>query len=487
VTAARGARRLPSPSLALHLHLDPVGGIAGDMFIAAVTDAFPSLRERVLAAIAQAGVPDGITCSFAAHADHGLTGSRFVVDETAFRGAAPRGASGLRRDEHVPGAHGHRDFADIREHLARCGLAPEITQHALAIFTSLAEVEGRIHGVTTERVSFHELGEWDSIADIVGAACLIDALGGADTTWSIGALPLGGGFVRTAHGPLPVPTPATARLLEGFTLRDDGVEGERVTPTGAAIAKYLCTPGRRVSSERVLTCTGYGFGTKRFPGLANTLRVTAFAEAPTALAPAADGGTDQVAVLAFEVDDQTPEDLALGLERLRAHPAVRDVLQMSVFGKKGRIAAHVQVLADPEHVDAVADACFVETATLGLRVQTVLRRVLPREMHVVDVEDRHGLRVKVAQRPDGTRTAKVESHDLRTVAGAAARARVRTAAQSGAIPAHGTSATAATAAVANVATTDEASPADAARDRAAAPAASAVDVAATRHDAPRKS
>jgi uncharacterized protein (DUF111 family) len=122
-----------------------------------------------------------------------------------------------------------------------------------------------------------------------------------------------------------------------------------------------------------------------------------------------------VAQIAFEVDDQTPEDLAIGLDRLRAHPAVLDVLQAPAFGKKGRMVVQVQVLAQPEAVDDVAAACFTETATLGLRWQIVERRVLPRSQVSADSGGRV-LRVKTAQRPGAT-TAKVESDDLISVAG----------------------------------------------------------------------
>ncbi|MCW5624966.1 MAG: LarC family nickel insertion protein [Burkholderiales bacterium] len=389
------------------VHLDAVGGVAGDMFIAAVTDAFPHLREGMLAAIRAAGLPESIVCRFEAHDDHALTGSRFLVDIPEDSTAAP--------------AHGHRDFADIRTALAAAPLAPTVAERAIAIFTLLATVEGKIHGADPDAVSFHELGEWDSIADIVGAAYLIDALG-ADA-WTIGTLPMGSGSVRTAHGPLPVPTPATALLLEGYRLVDDGIPGERITPTGAAIVRYLQCRQRRDNQPRALLRSGYGFGTKRFIGLSNVLRVLAF----DAVDDVGDDAADRVAVIAFDVDDQTPEDLAVALDRLRTHPAVLDVLQMPAFGKKGRITAHIQILADAREAQTVMDACFIETTTIGLRYHVVQRRTLPRDLKVVQVGNR-AVRVKVTQRPT-TITAKAESDDTVHEAGFDSRAALKRAAE----------------------------------------------------------
>jgi uncharacterized protein (TIGR00299 family) protein len=395
-----------------HIHLDAVGGMAGDMFIAAMTDAFPHLREGMLAAVRAAGLPAEVDCGFEAYADHALTGSRFRVN-------VPVAGHGHVHRRHLH--HSHRDFADIRTHLLSAPLDAEVKRRAVDIFTRLAEVEGRIHGKPTELVSFHELGEWDSIADIVGAAWLIHATGAQ--SWSVGTLPLGSGFVKTAHGKLPVPVPATAMLLEGYAFADDGVPGERVTPTGAAIVRHLGCSQSRASGALKLGRTGHGFGTRVFAGLSNVLRVVCF-EPVEADSDAADA---PVAVIAFEVDDQTPEDLAIALDRLRSHPAVLDVLQSPVFGKKGRIAASIQVLADPAQLQAVTDACFLETATIGLRYQVVHRKTLPRDLRMVLVGN-HAVRVKVVQRPQAA-TAKAESDDTAQVEGFAGRAALRRAAE----------------------------------------------------------
>ncbi len=285
-------------------------------------------------------------------------------------------------------------------------------KHALGIFTRLAEAEARIHGTEPEHVSFHEVGAWDSIADIVAAAWLIAGIGAA--RWTVGALPLGSGRVRTAHGLLPVPAPATALLLQGFATIDDGIGGERVTPTGAAIVNYLCVPAGASRSPRRLAGSSHGFGTKRMPGISNCLRLLAF-DRPESTGIA----TDRVAVLECEIDDQTGEDLAQAIEHLRARKGVLDVVQAPVFGKKGRMMVHLRVLAEEAAQDDIAAMIFEETTTLGLRRSLVERSILRRETACVE-SDGHTLRVKLADRPSG-RTAKVEADDLGGIAGNRAR------------------------------------------------------------------
>jgi uncharacterized protein (TIGR00299 family) protein len=379
----------------MHIHLDAVGGVAGDMFIAAMLDAFPDLRDGMLAAIRAAGLPPEVHVGLAEHQDHALTGLRFRVIE-------PRVAELLVAAHHHP----HTPFADIRAHLQACALTPAVGTRAIGIFSLLAEAEAKVHGKTVDTVSFHELGEWDSIADIVGAAYLIDAVA---STWSVSSLPLGRGRVKTAHGMLPIPTPATVLLLEGFEFADDGLEGERVTPTGAAILRHLgCTQAASRRSRRLLR-TGIGFGTRTFPGVSNVLRVLTFEEARE------HRGGDEVAQVQFEVDDQTPEDLAIALDKLRSHPSVLDVLQTPAFGKKGRMTMHIQLLTEVADMEGVFDACFSETTTIGLRYQVMQRRKLARASTTVEAAGRQ-MRVKVAERP-GRKTAKVEADDLLNVIG----------------------------------------------------------------------
>ncbi|OGA31956.1 MAG: hypothetical protein A3F75_09985 [Betaproteobacteria bacterium RIFCSPLOWO2_12_FULL_64_23] len=378
----------------MHLHLDPVGGIAGDMFIAALLDAFPALGAGMDAALAKVGLPPGARCALLAHHDGVLCGRRFELS--------------LPADAAAPGAghrhHHHVGLGAVRNAIAAMGLDAAVAARAAAIFTVLAQAEAEVHGVGVDEVEFHEVGALDSIADIVGAAWIIEALGPA--TWSVGALPLGSGRVHSAHGALPLPAPAVVRLLSGFAFVDDGLPGERVTPTGAAILRHLACASAMGPRPGRLSASGLGFGSRKLPGLANVLRVLAFdmTDAPVA---------DEVALLAFEVDDQTPEDLALGLERLRACDGVFDVVQSPVFGKKGRMAAQVQVLAQPQRLAAIVNACFAETTTLGVRHQLLARSVLERKQTSIAGADGAKVRVKIARRPDGQLGAKAESDDVR--------------------------------------------------------------------------
>lgn len=416
----------------MHIQLDPVGGMAGDMFVAAVLDAFPELEPRVQAALRAAGLPDRFRCELRAHSDHALNGKQFLVLEAASGpGQAAGQASGHHpghhhehrdhhHEHHEDHEHGHQPFSAIRDHLNAAPLEPEVRDHAVAIFTALAEAEAQVHAASLETVTFHELGEWDSIADIVAAAVLIHALSTA--TWTVGPLPLGSGFVKSAHGLLPVPAPAAALLLCGLQVRDDGIGGERVTPTGAAIARYLRSRPGDAPRVRVIRSAGLGFGTRSLEGMANCLRALVFDPSD-----ASGGSEGEVTVIEFEIDDQTPEDLAIGLDHLRAHHDVLDVLQTAAVGKKGRVVIAVRVLCRPAAEAEVARMCFSETTTLGLRLAEVRRHTLHRFVEATTVLGR-ALDVKRAERGSQV-TFKVEADRLRDVAGHHERERLRRAAE----------------------------------------------------------
>lgn len=388
----------------MHIHLDAVGGVAGDMFIAALLDAFPEHRPGMLESIHAVSPPKDITLSIEAHRDHALTGLRFDVADASAAGASN---------------HRHTTFREIRQRLDTAPLAEPVRATAIDIFTLLARAESKVHGQTEQEVSFHELGAWDSIADIVGASYLIDR---SRASWSVSPLPLGRGGIQSAHGYLPVPAPATVELLQGFECFDDGVEGERVTPTGAAILRHINARQSRDPRAWTLSRSGTGFGRKVFPGLSNILRVLVFEEKSETIQ------ADRIAEVLFEVDDQTPEDLAIGLDHLRHHRGVRDVLQMAAFGKKGRLTAHVRVLADPQCLPDVVEACLSETSTIGLRFQILDRRVLPRRQRRVDAAGTN-IGIKISERADGN-TVKAEADDLASVVGGrSARDRIRRAAE----------------------------------------------------------
>jgi pyridinium-3,5-bisthiocarboxylic acid mononucleotide nickel chelatase len=367
-----------------HVHIDVVGGIAGDMFIAAMLSMRDDLTPLIDETISAAGLKEIVNLEIVPGVDHHIAGLRFNVFE---------GANNTD----------HRSHADIQSHITHCQLSESIKERSLDIFLLLANAEAEVHDCRVEDVKFHELGAWDSIADIVIAAALIDGLGPAN--WSISSLPLGHGLVETQHGFLPVPAPATSLLLSGFACHMDGQPGERITPTGAALLKHLA-PLSCMSSTGILHASGIGLGTRPGEKNANMLRMMLFK--PTALE-----SYDQDAVVAcrFEIDDQSPESLAISLDCLRACDGVIDVCQFLGVGKKGRTTAQIQVLGYPTHEDAVVSACLLQTTTLGVRVSHEMRKVVARESSTIEINGTR-IGIKEANRPGGIRTRKAEANDV---------------------------------------------------------------------------
>ena len=392
----------PSSSDDLAIHLDLVGGIAGDMFVAAMVDALPQLEAPIretLSAVRPSGAP---LPEFHEGRNGGLRVRRFgVAPDAAYRAV----------EDSAPG----KSYSELRRCLGAASLAPDVRDHALALLLLLASAEAKVHGVPVDDVHFHELADWDSLADVTAAGCIAARLAGA--RWTASSLPIGGGRVRTAHGALPVPAPATSALLEGYRWHDDGVEGERVTPTGAAILRHL-VPAEAcggVPSGR-LVGIGTGAGARTLRGLPNIVRALVF-ERGSAMSHA-EG--DMVATLEFDVDDMTGEEIALAADRLRALTGVIDVSMGNRIGKKGRPVVDFRVLARPDAATSVADACFGETSTLGLRVRDERRHVLRRqEVRLTDAD----VTVKVARRPGGARTGKAAHDDVEAQATLDARRR----------------------------------------------------------------
>ena len=397
----------------MHIQLDPVGGIAGDMFAAAVLDAWPEIEPELARALSRAGIDAIATVGRVDHTDNTLTGSRFEVheiDETARAPSRHAGAHGHDHGADCGSPHEHHLYRDIRTLLHDADLGSGVRSRALDMFARLAHAESVVHGVPVDDVSFHEVGAYDSIADVVCAAWLIDRL---DADWSCGPLPIGRGRVDTAHGRLPVPVPATVELLRGMVVDQDTLHGERITPTGAAIVAHLGPSFEPIPGPMRLDRSGVGFGTSRLPGTSNVLRLLAFEPCDRLGIPVR---RERVGVLEFEVDDQTGEDLALALDRLRDLEGVLDVSSHAVNGKKGRLAVHVRLLARIAAVDSVIESSFRETTTLGVRWREMNRAVLPRESATVMVDGR-SVRVKSARRPGAIRTAKAEIDDLAPTAG----------------------------------------------------------------------
>jgi hypothetical protein len=280
-----------------------------------------------------------------------------------------------------------------------------------AAFWAIATAEGEMHGVPPERVHLHEVGAVDAILDVVGSIWGLAELGVEDVR--CGALRLGDGTVKAAHGLLPVPAPATLKLLEGHAVRPgpDGA-GELVTPTGAALVRVLSSGPP--PAEYIPRRSGFGAGTKDFPGRANALRVILADVA----APAA-RDTEHLVMLACDVDDMSPEYLSAVADRARACGAL-DVVLLPLVMKKGRQGTRIEILTSPADASRLEALVLNETTTLGVRRSEVSRRALARREGEVDVLG-HAVRIKFASLPDGQERAKPEFDDVQRVALATGR------------------------------------------------------------------
>lgn len=348
---------------------DAFSGCSGDMTVGALLDLGVPL-DALTAAIAGLGLPDLHVGSERCEVGS-LPATRFVV--TA---AEPPG---------------ERTFATIRAMLAASPLAPGVRERALAIFAALADAEGRIHGVAPDHVHFHEVGGADAIADVVGAAFGLDALG--VTSIHVGPLPLGRGMVDTRHGRLPIPAPATLELLRDFAVRVGDGEGEMVTPTGAAILRGLgavSAPPAVFRAGRV----GHGAGTRRLADRPNVLRIVlGDPGVPAGLA------TDTMVVVECNIDDMSPELYEHVMARLFEAGAV-DVALVPVHMKKNRPGIIMQAIVAEAHREAVSQILLAETTTLGVRSHTVTRFKVTRR--IIEVATAYGpIAVKISG-GDGT-------------------------------------------------------------------------------------
>ena len=307
-----------------------------------------------------------------------------------------------------PQPHG-RHLKQIREIVRRSVAPAHVKDKADEAFTAIAEVEAEVHGTTVERVHLHEVGAVDAILDVVGSIWGMSELGVSRVY--CGVIALGDGSVNTAHGTLPVPAPATLRLLEGHAVRP-GPEGsgELVTPTGAALVRVLSSGSPPAHVPRR---SGYGAGTKEFPRRPNALRIV-LAEAMDA-----DADVEPLEWLATDLDDMSAEHVANASERLRELGAL-DVTTTAVQMKKGRMGVRLEVLVRPALARRLEDEIFATTTTLGVRRTSIERRALRREQRTVDVLG-HAVRVKVATLPDGAHRGKPEYEDVQVVSRATGR------------------------------------------------------------------
>jgi uncharacterized protein (TIGR00299 family) protein len=367
--------------------LDPFSGISGDMMLGALVGV--GLEPDWLRAL-----PNRL----------GLDSTGVRV-ERVFRSQI----ACTKVDFDIPTQPHGRHLKQIRELVRRADVPEPVKAKADLAFTAIAEIEAEIHGTTVERVHLHEVGAVDAILDVVGSIWGLSELGVSRVY--CGVIALGDGSVKTAHGLLPVPAPATLRLLEGLAVRP-GPEGsgELVTPTGAALVRVL-SEGR--PPAHVPLRSGFGAGTREFPDRPNALRIV--------MAESMEAATDfeTLDLLATDLDDISAEHVANASERLRELGAL-DVTTTAVQMKKGRMGVRIEVLTRPELARRLEDELFATTTTLGIRRTTVERRALRREQRTVKVLG-HAVRVKVATLPGGGQRGKPEYEDVQVVSRATGR------------------------------------------------------------------
>lgn len=382
------------------LYIDCFAGIAGDMFMGAMLDMgvpFDRFKEKM----------------------EGLRFHEFALEANRVRKGGFMGTDARVLIPREPGrerhAHVHRRLREIEAIISAADLSPTVKERSLSAFRLLAEAEGAVHGVAPEEVHFHEVGAVDSIVDIVGAFVLLELAGVGRVRAS--PVNVGSGVVECAHGVLPVPAPATARLLEGIPVFSRGSPMERATPTGALLLRVLAGSFGPPPSG-VMLASGYGFG-DRESDLPNALRVTLYEEDEDEAAPRP-YSRGRVAVLETNVDDMNPQDYQNLEERLFAAGAF-DVFLTPVMMKKMRPAVRltcVGALADREKLGEIA---LKYSTSIGLRWYEAGRMTLRRS--VVEFESSLGpVRVKVSNWGDRPLRVTVEYDDLKRLSSRTGRA-----------------------------------------------------------------
>jgi len=351
------------------LYLDCFAGISGDMFLGALLDL--GVSEEVLRTeLAKLKLP-GYTISTRRVVKQNIEATKFDVIE--FQRAPHRGA-----------ATPNRRYSEIAAMITGSGLSATVKQRALNVFKRIGEAEAKIHGVPLETIHFHEVGAVDSIVDIVGVCIAVEALGVDEIQAS--PVPLGSGFVETAHGRFPVPAPATLDLLKGIPTQSSNIAMELVTPTGAALLAEFCTrfgPMPALAVEKI----GYGAGSRDLEKTPNVLR---------AIVGRVDAAEqDVVAVIETNIDDMNPELFGDVMERVLTAGAL-DVFWTPVQMKKNRPGTLVTVLCEREATDRLAELLLSQTTSFGVRVHEARRRKLSRE--IVTVVTKFGeIEVKVGR------------------------------------------------------------------------------------------
>ena len=371
--------------------LDPASGIAGDMFLGALVDVGldKAWLERLPSTL-------------------GLSDVRVRIEDVQRSGVRC-----VKVDFDIPPQPHGRAVSEIHQLIDTLKIPEKVARSAHAAFEVIATIEAAIHGVAPDELHLHEVGAVDAILDIIGSIWGVEQVG-IERIYNT-KVALGDGSVKTAHGLLPVPAPATIRLLEGFNVRHGPPgSGELTTPTGAALLRVLSkgAPPQEYSPLR----SGYGAGTRDIHGQLNALRII-LGEATLEHHEhhhREHVHTEHLHVLSADIDDMSPEELAGAADVLRAEGAL-DVVLLHTTMKKGRLGTRVEALVQSSDLARLEEKIFLQFTTLGVKTFDVVRKALMRESRLVRFDGRD-IRVKVATLPDGSRRAKPEFDDLRRVA-----------------------------------------------------------------------
>jgi uncharacterized protein (TIGR00299 family) protein len=311
-------------------------------------------------------------------------------------------------ETHEHSHHHGRGLTEIREIIAKSAISDIAKKNAIAMFEALGAAEAKIHATSIESVHFHEVGAVDAIVDIVCAAVGAEVLGVDEIVCS--PLNVGGGTVECAHGTFPIPAPATVELLKGAPVYSSGIQVELVTPTGAAIVTTLA---RRFAAfpEMKIERSGYGAGSREFPGHPNVVRLTIGEAASTFAAKTA---SDTVTVLEANLDDLNPQVFGYVMDRLLEEGAL-DVFGMPVQMKKNRPGTLLTILSKPEDASKLTQLIFAETTTLGVRRREETRQTLARRWENVRTEWGE-VRIKIASMNGTVTNYAPEYEDCRRIA-----------------------------------------------------------------------
>jgi len=404
-------------------YLDCFSGISGDMFLGALVDAgvSPHLLEDTVAALnigARLEISRVMRSGNAAtKVDVYAHGEKDAPREVIQKQKKHDHSHSHSHDHSDHHAHDHthehgRGLNEIRSIIEKAAISPSAKATAIQIFEALGQAEAEIHNTTIDKVHFHEVGAVDAMVDIVCAAVGAESI--QIDEWICSPLNVGGGTVKCAHGTLPVPAPATLKLLRDVPIYSSGPQVELVTPTGAAIVKTLVARFANFPSM-IVANAGYGAGTRDFQGHPNLLRLTIGEAAPRVDAKhGADASSETITILEANLDDLSPQVLAYAMERLFSEGAL-DVFTVPIQMKKSRSGALLTVLAKTDDANRLTKTIFAETTTLGVRRREEQRQTLSRRWQTVDTSW-GPVRIKIANMNGTVSTYAPEYEDCRILA-----------------------------------------------------------------------